>query len=447
MRPSFQRARRVSRESLQVEVRELDGVLYLGYGLSDVESLHAVAIRASKFQCMDIKGPSGKVFNAGSFDTRRSFPPRKRLAAVFLQLLGRTDDRTQYVEGVPHVSLANGLAGEGTVRLSGEVVDKQSAELKRQLDVPQPGPGLSSGSFSLRKDDGGSSASGEEIYGAGEWDCPMDEVRRLEKTTRVTLSSDIPPRFYAAMCELTTDTRHCEFFSVLRSIPLSRLCEPNWDKVLVCERERQAQAKLEMDRLLPKLKGSFSNDPMRTELMWDYYVAECTYHNSSRNIHLLRSPEQYTPTMEAWRATVRQAMNDPHSFGFRSKEHALSILGRAMTELCTGVCVSQEGYFFVDGTDGLANQLCQRTPDPVVFLSAPGLDFCTDSTTRLEMPKYFEESGRLDADLKSKWSGFVEGGQERLKARVKVLYTVIFSAAAEHGVRNPSMLPMGLGVF
>ena len=117
--------------------------------------------------------------------------------------------------------------------------------------------------------------------------------------------------------------------------------------------------------------------------------------------------------------------------------------------MCTSVCISQHGYYFVDGTGDTMNQIAPLTPDTVVFLSAPGLDFCTDSTTRLEMPKYFEPvDGTTDqSELHTRYRGFKEGGEELLRKRVKNLYRVIFTSAKIQGVKNPSMLPMGLGVF
>ena len=56
---------------------------------------------------------------------------------------------------------------------------------------------------------------------------------------------------------------------------------------------------------------------------------------------------------------------------------------------------------------------------------------------KVERDKYFTEDG----------SGFNEGGEERLKLRMRETYDNIFTSCKSMGITYPSFLAMGLGMF
>ena len=390
---------------------------------------HDVAMRSASFQYCNIRSPGSEaVYNAATFVKERQFSNTKRLSCVFLELLGRVRDREHVVEGVPNVALEVPLRRQRDatlVRLDAAVIDKLSSE-----GVP----------------------SGMELYGDGSFCVSVKELKRLEDTTMVTLASPIPVLFYSRLCEYTTKREYAEFFSVLRSIPLARLCDRReWEGIVRREEVRRTAAAERVTKFRAELQEKESAGEGRSvdDIAWDLYIEETATNNASRIVEFLSEAVHDTGVVAAWEYCLTTFRNDPLRFGFASSLHLETILSDSLTELCTGVCVSQEGYYFVDGTGSTMNQLAPLTPDPVVFLSAPGLDFCTPSTTRLEMPKYFEaiEGVPDTADLKMRWKGFREGGEFELRARVKSLYRVVLTSARLQGVRNPSMLPMGLGVF
>ena len=103
----------------------------------------------------------------------------------------------------------------------------------------------------------------------------------------------------------------------------------------------------------------------------------------------------------------------------------------------------------LSGSGASQNQLCEKTPRPVTFLSAAGIDFCTDISTIIEGAKYFTESTTwtYSDPLSTKFVAFQPHGEERLYKRVYELYRSIFRCAELQCVTHPCVLPMGLGVF
>eukprot|EP01064_Diplonema_japonicum_P037898 TRINITY_DN9013_c0_g1_i4.p2 TRINITY_DN9013_c0_g1~~TRINITY_DN9013_c0_g1_i4.p2 ORF type:complete len:253 (+),score=82.25 TRINITY_DN9013_c0_g1_i4:842-1600(+) len=104
----------------------------------------------------------------------------------------------------------------------------------------------------------------------------------------------------------------------------------------------------------------------------------------------------------------------------------------------------------VGGAEGVSNQLCGKTERPLTFLTAAGIDFCTDLSTVVEGSKYFTVSAKWEATqpLRGKFEDW-KGPREKTDfyERVKNLYKCIFTAAEVQGVTHPCVLPMGLGVF
>eukprot|EP01062_Namystynia_karyoxenos_P065807 TRINITY_DN597_c0_g1_i7.p1 TRINITY_DN597_c0_g1~~TRINITY_DN597_c0_g1_i7.p1 ORF type:complete len:3224 (+),score=399.68 TRINITY_DN597_c0_g1_i7:80-9751(+) len=172
--------------------------------------------------------------------------------------------------------------------------------------------------------------------------------------------------------------------------------------------------------------------------------------------------------LDKWMHLVKQ---NPRWYGFRNKDETVYAFSMSLAALATTVCISQKGYFLTSGVDGAHNQLCERTHLPVVFLSAPGVDFMTRLTARFEGNTYFTADapearqgvgpssqlppspaggrvlGSAQQEADPKWTAFRPGGEESFLHRVTVLYESIFRSAQRQGARVLSMLPLGLGTF
>ncbi|KAJ9463970.1 hypothetical protein DIPPA_05499 [Diplonema papillatum] len=306
------------------------------------------------------------------------------------------------------------------------------------------------------------------LYGTKSFSITAARIAELEKTTRVALGAGLPVLFYAALCRLTTHEHHISFFSYLRSVPLEQMAVPkDWDLLAAFEQEKNEEHRKKLAQLTGDLEklaaeeeeqsgGSGDRDVSATvrRMLWDRSLSEIAVKNSAAHVQYLTNRGAGAPitrSARVWDEFLRAVRANPAEYGYTSKEALDETLRQALTELCTSVCVSQHGYYFVDGaaSSGTMNMIHPPTRDTVVFLSAPGLDFCTNSATRREMPKYFKRNPESagDAPLRELWKGFTATGEADLRKRVKNLYKVIFASARLQGARNLSMLPMGLGVF
>ena len=131
---------------------------------------------------------------------------------------------------------------------------------------------------------------------------------------------------------------------------------------------------------------------------------------------------------------IRELCSSPklrHEYGFQSDKQFLRTINQSLTELSTQVCISQYGYFF-SGND---NQIAPKPDVPILFLSAPGIDFNSGPASRAEMSKYFFGER------------FKSNGHAAFKARVKRTYNILFTACREAGVTHPTAIAMGLGMF
>eukprot|EP00660_Eupelagonema_oceanica_P014231 gene14231-13528_t len=66
-------------------------------------------------------------------------------------------------------------------------------------------------------------------------------------------------------------------------------------------------------------------------------------------------------------------------------------------------------------------------PEPVTFLSIPGLDFCTALATVREAAKYFKRDAADDVPPHKGWQGWLPDGKVKMLTRVRRLYRAIFS--------------------
>ena len=402
-------------------LKEQGGVLaVLGMTAHTLASLSRIAADTADFGFFNIVGPSGTTMSPGVASGDGALPLKLRPAAVFLELLGRSSQRTEVVEGVPNVGLSEPLCA----RDPASVLELSAASMSRHGGQPH-------------------GVSCEAAFGTAAFSVTVQEVRRLESTARVAVvAADLPPSFYTAMAQQTTSKDCVRFFSYLRSVPLANLCSSDaWDSALRHETQRSADAARALEGLSAADVPTFA---ATTQELRDSQAQVAFFSDRAPESELLLSCER-------WRIFIAEVQRHPLRYGFVSQRHCTATLAKALTELCSSVCLSQEGYFFVSGRRGSgsgagANQLCKRTEQPVVFLHASGLDFRTPSTTRLEMPKYFEELPPDDSQgVLKRWRCFRECGRADLMARLRNLYRAVFTSAMHHGVKNVSALPLGLG--
>ena len=133
----------------------------------------------------------------------------------------------------------------------------------------------------------------------------------------------------------------------------------------------------------------------------------------------------------AWIKELCGSRQQRRKYGFKSDARFLRTIKQSLTELSTQVCIVQDGYFFSRAD----NQIAPKPPCPILFLSAPGIDFNSGAAARAEMSKYFVGSA------------FKSGGRAKFKARVKQTYNILFTACQDAGVTHPTAIAMGLGMF
>eukprot|EP00659_Diplonema_papillatum_P001169 gene1169-1806_t len=455
-----------------------------------VEEIYEVLGEVEGFGDFRIGGRDGERYSSRHFDPKGMFPHHKRLGHVFLSLLGRTADVMESVPCVPHVSLSRSLTertdGDTVININAATVDqvtKQdvdsdllhdsvwSAYAKEFSQPNTPAP------LRIPNEHVKYGPPAAQMYGTKSFSITVKELQQLERSIRVATSPELPRKFYVRLVQLTTKSvQHQRFFDLRRSVPIELIGREDHftgftEKLLKLYTDRRIAALQDLKvkqakrpgmlRRIAELSGPAGGPAADDELkrvlsdfQWLNYEIDdhaVVARNSAVKIGWLTDPKALAQD-EKIAAAVQDLVNtvkkSPVTYGFTGGiEH--STLKKALTELCPDVCISQRGYFFVNGKPGQPNQIAPRSRQPIVFLASPGLDFCDPSTTDLEARKYFRaQLPSEDAQNGTKkWKGFLPDAWEDLLSRVTRLYKVIFRSCLWHGVQNPSMLAMGLGVF
>ena len=85
----------------------------------------------------------------------------------------------------------------------------------------------------------------------------------------------------------------------------------------------------------------------------------------------------------------RQCPYNRHQAALASPSNDRRPLRRSLHISFFQACIAGYGYFLV----GNYNQICAKPKHPVLFLSAPGIDFNAGAASRAEMQKYFFAGG------------------------------------------------------
>eukprot|EP01062_Namystynia_karyoxenos_P036438 TRINITY_DN2653_c0_g1_i1.p1 TRINITY_DN2653_c0_g1~~TRINITY_DN2653_c0_g1_i1.p1 ORF type:complete len:1234 (+),score=280.18 TRINITY_DN2653_c0_g1_i1:74-3775(+) len=418
---------------------------------------------ASPFAMMAIKAqPADEGWSGQSYRCDKAFPWRKRLSVTLLALLGRCmnpDSRRDLDPLVPSVKLRKPLAElardnpDRTIVLSGDVVDVIS---RQYLDAGVAEDAVWEDIRKDRPDKEGQPAqedgpSGCQLFGFERFCIRVGDLAELAASATVHCTS-MPAPFYGALQQWIDKNAPASvtLLCTMRAVGLASMnSDEEHQTMLAMTKNSLATAQGNEAKFLAALTEKRDGGVPFDKLGWPRWQWDQSRQNrmtQEARAAFLESDE-CKAVVASWSAWFQGIADSPTDHGFSGREHFDAVVSQSLTELSTGCCVSQRGHFFVEGLGGSHNQLRAQPPQPVVFLSVPGLDFCSLAATRKEASKYFAREDKEGVPPHKGWKGFLDGGEARLLERVKGLYRAVFSAAKHQGVRTPSMLPLGLGVF
>eukprot|EP01060_Flectonema_neradi_P039089 TRINITY_DN847_c0_g1_i1.p1 TRINITY_DN847_c0_g1~~TRINITY_DN847_c0_g1_i1.p1 ORF type:complete len:599 (+),score=91.61 TRINITY_DN847_c0_g1_i1:94-1797(+) len=398
---------------------------------SDELELKTAFENVGGFSGFKVQGKGRKKFSAALYRRESTFDYRLRPAAAMLHLLGRVSDCAMTLEGIPDVVLPQSLSelakGDGTITVDASSMSKAISAM------PTADPSASIGEVDP-----------STVWGDKKFTITHKELNTLEQSGRIVCDTDsFPTKFYVSLAKLTT--KYISYYST-RRVQAIRSCGTAEKALEIIKLQEEGLKRTE--EALQKLGTE------KTEEDEDFEDWAYEYHKNKERINRFKgSLREDTDTIARIDSEHQQFVSDvlasPTAYGFKDADHCESTLSRSLNELSSSVCQTQKGYFMVSGIGEDMNQLCERTPTPVTFLSAAGIDFCTDVSTKIEGDKYFtiSETWKPEQPLQSRYSGWKEGGADALYERVRSLYRCIFRSAQLQGVTHPCMLPMGLGVF
>eukprot|EP01064_Diplonema_japonicum_P021686 TRINITY_DN3124_c0_g1_i1.p1 TRINITY_DN3124_c0_g1~~TRINITY_DN3124_c0_g1_i1.p1 ORF type:complete len:917 (+),score=166.03 TRINITY_DN3124_c0_g1_i1:74-2824(+) len=369
-----------------------------------------------------------KYCNRGVF---KAYPSKLRPAYSLLAQIGRTPNRTLIELGTPNVvlepSLNENMNEDQIVRVSAETIDRI---YKKELEN---GEFLDPVEATM---EGIQGVSAKDVYGAGEFTITVRELKWLVASTYIATTEDFSKKFHKELTAVLTGNGAVEFqtatkyWSLLRAMPLAKVGT---------ETDGEIAALLNEIGHNKSKAGENTGDVGYVGLHSDHWARQYQVEEFKKDVNGMRD------LVTTWRSDVRVSTFE---HGFPSSADAKAVFSQSVTELCSSTCISQLGYFLVEGCYNEEvkaysyNQLTNKTPVPITFLSSAGIDFRKPAVKDREMPKYFKRSATT-----GEWEGFRDLGKHRLKQRLKNIYRSVFECASHHKVKCMSMLAMGLGIF
>ena len=357
-----------------------------------------------------------------------AIPQHYRLTYTFLKQIGRQLDEknVQQLEvGVPNIVLPEdrtNLLTDTTITLSGKKIDDVAREFAFDGSPVQGGLGT-------------------KMYGTRSFTISGKEIIDLTQTLRYVTDKTLPKSFYASLLWSFSEGDWIRYCSIFRTVAIGDLGNAEGSAVIDARRALANRLK----ELTEKLSRPYANRDEEDEDKQDLekYQTNYNYLNSEKR-----------KEMDMRRRTLNENLRrsvplSQDKCGFSSltfNESFEKTMALSLTELSSHITHSIKGYLFVDGRGENWNQLCERTPQPITFVSATGIDFCTPTTTVLEGKKYFCDRGD-DCVISERFKGWLPEGQKDLYERIKGLYRLIYRAFQIQRTKNPVLLALGLGVF
>eukprot|EP01060_Flectonema_neradi_P035820 TRINITY_DN669_c0_g1_i17.p1 TRINITY_DN669_c0_g1~~TRINITY_DN669_c0_g1_i17.p1 ORF type:complete len:986 (+),score=196.55 TRINITY_DN669_c0_g1_i17:511-3468(+) len=413
-----------------------------------VDDIGDILRRVNEFSWLKV-GADDYFKNHGAIEAPFIVPYTTRPSYAFLRRLGRIDNgEDSELPHIPEIGLsAEEALGDNTNRMISISADT-IAEVHKEAGIKDEHFESVAAAHPEVRDFDLKKMYGEEVF-----EISMDEIKQLIKSTKVTTSSLFPRKFYTELVARYSGREEFQlFFNVFRTTPLLNFVDEEcWGECIASQKkiieDQIALSETKIKKSKATLNNPDTSDDEKKNSRRMKYLNEIILKINEKYLTLWEDNQIETLRNEI-KGFVERIERKPKKYGFKNQRHAKLILGKALTELSTEVCVSQKGYFFTSGRDGKHNHICKKTDRSIVFLASPGLDFCYPQPTMLEAPKYFTRVADPDDPNKTGgWKMFQPGKRTELHQRLKVLYTCIFKAAQKQDVRNMSMLPLGLGVF
>ncbi|KAJ9456701.1 hypothetical protein DIPPA_33538 [Diplonema papillatum] len=334
------------------------------------------------------RSPRGGEFRASALEKKTAFHSAKRLSYVLLSLLG-----LKRATGKPlDAQLELSPALQQRTDDSEIVLDSATIDAVCRAECAM---GLRDDAFTamLDKDTPADGPSALDIYGAASFRVNVSDLRRCSRSSRVAAGSPLPPAFLSTLASVLSRPEHQAFFLYRAHTPLRELsCEHRWSTLRNLDAEAYECAQVRLESLGVKA----ITDPIGAEQCilraYDPTEVERTFSGTTTEAHRL-AIHTAVDSLKAHR--LRLAHFDkvlenraiarlfseytgdvrrcPRKYGFETEALAEEALSRPLSYLAESLCVSEEGYLLVDGCHHRYNQLCGRTPIPLLFIALGNL--------------------------------------------------------------------------
>eukprot|EP01062_Namystynia_karyoxenos_P082614 TRINITY_DN9333_c0_g3_i1.p1 TRINITY_DN9333_c0_g3~~TRINITY_DN9333_c0_g3_i1.p1 ORF type:complete len:2819 (+),score=877.20 TRINITY_DN9333_c0_g3_i1:94-8457(+) len=391
---------------------------------------------------------------------KKGFPYMKRPACTLLHQIGRTENRnSQFSKNLlRHIELKTPLLDRddrGTeVVVSGQTIDEyyEGRKAAGEVDV-----GFADHCAAICID-GPDGASATKIFGDQAFRIKLGELQQLLRSTKITVSPHFPQLFFLELVRrFTNNLDHAWLLRAARAVPLKSFCDDaEWAKA-ASDLKKGYEGALEtargrIENAKSKIKEGREEGEKGNEnkiAFWHVPLVNNTFiiESTTDDLEKLNNDDAVQSVRMAMKDMEAEVLGSPSWFGFASRRQVRHCFAKSLVELSTETCISQKGFFITEGVEGNHNQICPKATNPSVFISAPGLDFCFPMPTILEANKYFIRDPEKSNKPHLGWVDFRQNARQAVHHRIRQLYECIFNACRSQGVRNPSMLPLGLGVF
>lgn len=351
-------------------------------------------------------------------------PSTYRLATTLLDQLQRDRTHEELVDvGLPNVKLVTPLhqQQDKTIEVSARTVTEtaKGRGLLKSLQLPESVVDYA-----------------QTVYGDQVFKISVKELQDLEETTRYCTNTLLPKQFFTFIAQLCSRDDMLHYMSVLRTIPFKDLGSLSAMHSGVANIVNAASKTVTEKQAVVGTAKDNKLDEANQDL--------AKYSDAARfpTTPEFRRCEEHMSLMQQ----MIKLSGLTTGMGFSSYEAFQRSMSMSLNQMASNVALSQKGYFMAgDASDG-TNVLVTKTAQPIAFVSATGIDFCSPPSYMSEAPLYLNDLGE-GKPWNHRFKGFKPGGEVALKRRVMSTYCCIFKSFMLQGCMNPSVVPMGLGVF